>query len=241
MFELYNNDCLITMDELINKGVKVDLTFTSPPYNMRTRVRNGKYTSREKTSHFSKKYEEFPDALTIEDYYEFHKNALEKMMELSNIVLWNFQIVTGSKEAIFKLIGHFHKNIKDIIIWDKKNGAPAMHSGILNRGSELILILEKNAKAGRCFEYSYFNRGELQDIWRIGRTKHIEGHGATFPLELAEKAIINFSPENGIVLDPFMGTGTTGVAALKLNRKFIGIELIEKHYLFSKERLESIK
>jgi len=195
MFKLIQGDCLKEMDKLIAEEVRVDMTFTSPPYNMRTRVRNGKYTTREKSEHFSKKYDNFDDALPIEEYYKFHKLALEKMMELSNLVLWNFQVVTGSKEAIFRLIGDFNKNIKDIIIWDKGHGQPAMHEGIINRGSEPILGLEKNAKAGRCFQYSNFKRGELQDIWRIKRSKHIKGLAATFPIELAEKAIANFSPK----------------------------------------------
>ena len=165
--DIYNDDCLKIMDKLIEQQVHVDLTFTSPPYNMRTRVSKGKYITRENTKHFSKKYDYFNDALSIESYYDFHKKALEKMMEISNIVLWNFQIVTGSKEAIFKLIGDFNTKIKDIIVWDKGYGQPAMHSGILNRGSELILVLEKDAKIGRCFQYCNFDRGKLQDIWRI--------------------------------------------------------------------------
>ena len=241
MINLYNGDCLEVMDKLISDGVMVDLIVTSPPYNMRTRVRNGKYTTREKSEHFSKKYDNFHDALSIEDYYTFHKNTLEKMMELSRIVLWNIQIVTGSKEAVFKLIGHFNKEIKDIIIWDKGHGQPAMHSGVLNRGSELIIIFEKDASAGRGFRHYNFERGELQDIWRIKRSKHIKGHGATFPVELAKCAVKNFSPPNGVVLDPFMGSGTTGVACKNLNRNFIGIELDETYFNIAKQRIESVE
>jgi len=229
------------MDTLISKGIKADLTFTSPPYNMRTRVSKGKYTTRENSKHFSKKYDHFDDALTIDDYYDFHKEAIEKMMEISNIVLWNFQVVTGSKEAIFKLIGHFHKNIKDIIVWDKGFGQPAMHNGILNRGSELILVFEKNAKVGRCFEYCNFDRGTLQDIWRVKRVtgnKVVGGNSAVFPIELVEMAINNFSPEQGTVLDPFMGSGTTGIAALNNSRNFIGIELSHECFQSAKSRIK---
>jgi site-specific DNA-methyltransferase (adenine-specific)/modification methylase len=85
----------------------IDLTVTSPPYNMRTRVRNGKYTTREKSGHFSKKYNNFDDALSIDDYFNFHSNALKEMLRISNIVIYNIQVVTGSKEALFKMIGLF--------------------------------------------------------------------------------------------------------------------------------------
>lgn len=235
---LIHGDCLIEMDKLIQEGVKVDLTFTSPPYNMRTRVRNGKYTERETGEHFSKKYSNFSDCLAIGDYYDFHKKALEKMMEMSDIVLWNISIVTGSKEAIFRIIGDFHKQIKDIIVWDKGSGQPAMHSGILNRASELIIIFKKDAKAGRYLEKYKFGRGTVCDIWRIKPTRStIKGHGAVFPIGLVNKAIDCFTDEGEIVFDPFMGSGTTGVACKNTGRDFIGIELDKEYFQIAEKRI----
>ena len=64
--KIYHEDCLDTMSRMGDKFI--DLTVTSPPYNMRTRIRNGKYTTREKGEHFSKKYKHFDDALSIEDF-----------------------------------------------------------------------------------------------------------------------------------------------------------------------------
>ncbi len=215
-------DCLEVMKDIPDKSV--DCIITSPPYNMRTRVRNGKYTSREKSEHFSKKYKYFSDDLSIDDYYNFHKKCLIEMMRISKIVFWNIQIVTGSKEAVFKIIGDFNRDIKDIVVWDKGFGQPSMHAGVLNRATELILIFEQNAKAGREIKQSVFNRGELSDIWRIGRAKSLKEHGACFPVELPENVIKNFSNENDIILDPFAGSGTTGVACKNLNRNYILIE-----------------
>jgi len=231
---------LVEMDKLIQEGVEVDLAFTSPPYNMRTRIRNGEYTEREKSEHTSKKYKHFDDALTIDEYYDFHKQALEKMLKLSKVVLWNIQIVTGSKEAIFKLIGNFNKNIKDIIVWDKGYGEPSLHEGVLNRRTELIIVFQQDATAGRYIKNSYFKHGSLNDLWKIKRPRHPKGHSATFPIELAETAIRSFSPENGVVMDCFMGSGTTGVVCNQLNRDFIGIELVKEYFDYSKERIEKI-
>lgn len=233
---LYHGNCLELIKLLDDNSI--DLTLTSPPYNMRTRVRNGKYTKREKGEHFCKKYSNFSDDLSIEEYYDFHKNVLNELLRVSKTIIWNIQIVTGSKEAIFKIIGDFNKNIKDIIIWDKINGQPAMHKSVLNSVVEYLILFENDANAGRAFNRHYWNRGELDNIWRIPRSKHYNGHSATFPLQLANKAILNFSKENDIVLDPFMGCGTTAVACLENNRKYIGFELCEEYINIANNRIK---
>lgn len=219
--------------------VTADMTFTSPPYNMRTRIRNGEYTEREKGDHFSKKYAHFHDAMNIDDYFEMHKTVIKLLLERTQIALVNFQIVTGSKEAWFKLIGEFRKELRDIVIWDKGSGQPAMHDSVINRAHEQILIFERNAVAGRALNKSHFKRGELPDIWRItNRSETIDGHGATFPIQLPETAISNFSEIGETVLDPFMGSGTTGIACQNLGRSFIGIEIEPKYFDIACKRIE---
>ncbi len=101
--KIHNECCLDTLKRFEDKSI--DLVVTSPPYNMRTRIRNGKYTTREKSEHFSKKYKHFDDALPIEEFYSFHSEVLNELLRVSKIVCYNFQIVTGSKEAFFKIIG----------------------------------------------------------------------------------------------------------------------------------------
>ena len=231
----YQGDCLEVMKSLPDKSI--DLTVTSPPYNMRTRIRNGKYTTREKSEHFSKKYHHFDDALPIDDFYEFHKQSLTEMLRVSKIVIYNFQIVTGSKEAFFKIIGDFNKDIKDIIIWDKGFGQPAMHEKVLNSAYELILILEGDKKCGRVIQNATFKRGEMQNILRVNRVKPPKGHSAIFPPELIKQIINNFSKEGDLVLDPFMGTGTTALVCKELNRNFIGCEISSEYCDIIKERV----
>ena len=238
MNKLIHGDCLEEMKNIPDKSI--DLIVTSPPYNMRTRIRNGKYTTREKSEHFSKKYKHFGDDLLIEEYYNFHKKCLDEMIRISKIVCWNFQIVTGSKEAIFKLIGNYAEIIKDVIIWDKGYGQPAMHKGVLNSCYEMILILEGDDKKGRVIQNSSFGRGKLNNILRIGRGKRIsKEHGAVFPLELPMELIKAFSKEGDVILDPFMGSGTTAIACNNLNREFIGIELCKEYLELAKERINS--
>ena len=227
-------DCLEIMPELEPVG----LAITSPPYNMMNRVRSGKYVKARTDERFRKKYKYFDDALSIEEYYHFHNTAISEILRLAPILFWNIQIVTGSKEAIFRLIGTYNKQLKDIIVWDKGFGQPAIHKGVLNRGYELILIFERNAKIGRCFNESYFDRGTMQDVWKISRGRNHKSHSACFPVELAMKIIMGWGPQDAVVLDPFVGTGTTALACERLNRKWIGIEKEEKYCEISAKRIE---
>lgn len=236
--QVLHGDCLELMKGIPDKSI--DLVLTSPPYNMRTRIRNGKYTTREKSEHFSKKYKHFGDDLSIEDFYSFHKKCLVEMLRISKIVIYNFQIVTGSKEAFFKIIGDFNKDIKDIIIWDKGFGQPAMHEQVLNSSYEIILILEDDKQAGRVIKNSTFRRGEMQNILRVKRGGKVsEIHSAVMPLELAEKIIISFSKEGKIILDPFAGSGTTLLAAKMNKRNYIGIEISQEYIDIINKRLDN--
>ncbi len=234
--KIYQGDCLEVMKSF--EADSIDMILTSPPYNMRTRIRNGKYTTREKSEHFSKKYKYFDDALPIDDFYDFHKKCLTEMLRISKVVIYNFQIVTGSKEAFFRIIGDFSKDIKDIIIWDKGFGQPAMHDKVLNSSYEILLILEDDNRCGRVIQNAKFKRGEMQNILRIGRGKKVSNiHSACFPEELAENIIKNFSEKGDIILDPFAGSGTTLKMAKKNNRNFIGIEISPEYCKIAEKRI----
>ena len=233
--KVINADCLELMKEIPDNSI--DLIVTSPPYNMRTRIRNGKYTERERGEHFSKKYTFFSDDMTIEGYYDFHSKAIKEMLRVSFIVFWNIQIVTGSKEAIFNIIGNCAKNIKDIIVWDKGFGQPAMNPKVLNRATEYIIIFERDGQ-GRTFKKSYFDRGTMQDIWRIKRAKSLPEHGACFPLELVAKIINNWTVCSDLIFDPFMGSGTTARACIDLNRRFYGAEISKEYCSIWEDRIK---
>ncbi len=236
----YNESNLETMARMPDKSI--DLVVTSPPYNMRTRIRNGKYTTREKGEHFSKKYKHFDDAMPIEEFYEFHSKVINELLRVSKIVCYNFQIVTGSKEAFFKIIGDFNKYIKDIIIWDKGHGQPAMHEQVLNSTYEMILILEDDQKCGRVIQNATFKRGEMSNILRLGRGKKMsEIHGAIFPEELPLQLIQSFSNEGDLIYDSFMGSGTTALAAIKSNRNWIGSEISEEYCDIINKRIAAVE
>ena len=217
---------------------KCDVVFTSPPYNMNLRIRNGRYCSRQIVKELTTKYENYSDNLSMEEYEEFNRNVINACLDVAPLVFYNVQFLTGNKVALFKLIGEFANNIKEIIVWDKINAQPAIRDLVMNSQFEVILVLDRENAMTRRFETGNFLRGTLSNHWNIPRSRKIhKSHGAVFPIELAEKVILNFSKPNDVILDPFVGTGTTCVSALNTGRRFIGIEIDSQYVEFAKSRI----
>lgn len=234
---IYHGDCLEVMKGIPDKSV--DLVFTSPPYNMNLRIRNGKYCSRQIVKGITTKYKNFDDNLPMEEYYEFNKKVIGELLRVSDLVFYNVQFLTGNKRALFKLIGEFNEKLKEIIVWDKINAQPAIRDNVMNSQFEVILVFDDNNAIARRFRQANFERGTLSNVWRIKRgKKYSTDHGATFPVELAEKVIANFCCEGGVVLDPFIGLGTTAIACLNTDRQYIGIELDEQYVEIARRRID---
>jgi site-specific DNA-methyltransferase (adenine-specific) len=238
---IYNEDCLKTMSRMEDKSI--DLVVTSPPYNLKLRIRDGKYRSRGKDDcSFYKKYQEFDDDMPIDKFYDLHSSIIKEMLRVSKIICYNFQIVTGSKEAFFQIIGDFKKKIKDIIIWDKQHGQPAIGEKVLNSAYEMILIMEDDDKLGRLIQNAQFRRGEMSNILRVTRKKKpTDVHGAIFPEEVPDALIKAFSKKGDIVYDPFMGSGTTGKMAIMNGRNYIGSEISAEYCAIAEDRIQKAK
>ena len=233
---LVNGECLSVMAGIPDGSV--DLVLTSPPYNMNLRIRNGKYCSRQIVKEISTKYSGFDDNLPMDEYFEFNKKVISECLRVSDLVFYNVQFLTGNKPALFKLLGEFHDKVKEFIIWDKCNAQPAIGSGVLNSQFEVLIVLQNSAPESRAFKTAQFDRGTLSNVWRIKRGKKIhKSHGAVFPEEIASKVIRLFTKQGDTVLDPFMGTGTTGVVCKKLGRKFAGIEIDSGYFDISRQRI----
>jgi DNA modification methylase len=80
-----------------------------------------------------------------------------------------------------------------------------------------------------------------RSVWSVPLSKFRDAHFAVFPERLIEPCILAGSPRNGIVLDPFLGSGTTAVVALRLGRKFIGIELSDEYCALARKRISGIQ
>jgi site-specific DNA-methyltransferase (cytosine-N4-specific) len=132
--------------------------------------------------------------------------------------------------------------LRSKITWIKKNAMPESVKNRPTSATEEIFLLAKNPK------YYYDQNGireesgaNLRNYWVIGRDSDTNGHPATFPRELARRCILLGSREKDTILDPFSGSGTTGVAAIELKRKAVLIELNPNYIETSKKRSSTIQ
>jgi site-specific DNA-methyltransferase (adenine-specific)/modification methylase len=230
-------DCLEVMKEIPDKSV--DLVLTSPPYNINLRVSGNEYCKRSKNETGPcNKYNNLSDDMDINEYFYFLKDIVNQSLRVGSQLFLIIQLVTGNKEAVFRLIGDFNKEIKEIIVWDKQHAEPAIMSGVLNSEFELVIVFCRATARQRLFKNAQFKAGTLSNVFRINKsTEKISGHSATFPIKLVNTIIQNFSKEGSVILDPFMGSGTTAVACKNLGRKYIGIEISPAYCKIAEDRL----
>lgn len=197
---IYNIDCLQGMKQM--QTGSVDCVITSPPYNFCLRVHGDKYTHRTKGEkrkglNINKYIGNLNDSLDMEDYYKWQCECIDEMLRVSTgLVFYNIQPITGNKWAVFNIIGKYADNIREIIIWDKINAEPAIGEHILNSQYEFIIVFDHGDCKGRQFKKSYFERGTLSNVIRIGKN-HENEHRAAFPLNLPRLLIKNFVPSGG--------------------------------------------
>jgi len=208
--------------ERLMDGKRAEICFTSPPYNAGSLEIKGNKTT-------EKKYNSFVDNQSESEYEHFIKSNLDCIFAVCDEVLYNIGLVEGNKRVIVDILAHYRNQFKDIIYWKKSTVAPHIQPGIVNNLVEFILCF---GDGKRRFKNAQFGQGTY---WNVIEGANASGnefaniHKATFPVYLPENIIANFCPPNGLVLDTFGGTGTTIVAAEKLNRTAYLMELDPKY------------
>lgn len=126
------------------------------------------------------------------------------------------------------------------IIWFKPNSPPLIVKNRLVPSTELIWVASKSKKYFFNYDVAVkLNKGkQMKNLWVIPAERHKTPHPTEKPEKLLERIILIGSKEGDIVLDPFMGSGTTGVVAKRLNRNFIGIEIDENYFELARKRIE---
>lgn len=217
-------------------GKKANLSFTSPPYNA------GKSEALSGNTHtVDNKYNEYNDNQNQSDYLnlliDFTNNALLN----SEYLICNIQSLAGNKIALIEYLHYFKNNFIDVAIWDKGHGAPAMAENVMTSAWEYLFFISSKDKASRAIPNANF-RGTIPNIYRGNPQRKNEFssvHAATFPIDLPEWGI-QFSKIGDIVLDQFLGTGTTMVAAHQLKRKCYGMELDPKYCQVIVDRMRKL-
>ena len=245
MIQLFNEDCLETMNRLIKEGVNVRVIITSPPYNLALKIQGNKYVSRWESSysnkgHLTNKYSYYNDDLPIDVYESKQEEFLRTALKLSDYVFYNIQMVTGNKIPLLHLLGKFAENVKDIIIWNKINSEPAINKGCLNSQYEFIICLSNIRPKCRTFDNAEFQRGTETNVWNIKRERN-KNIKAGFPSALIKRIVADFTKEGELVMDPFMGSGTAGSVCKEMGRDFIGCEIDSSMFDVAKKRIEGEK
>lgn len=228
MLRLEHGDCLEVMDKLIAEGVKVDAIITDPPYDI-GRINGGGSVNNIKKLNKSLNDLETANIIKGYDIEVFGEKAL-KLLKTPNLYFW------CNKNQIPDYIGFYVRKYKlkfDILCWHKTNALPTYSNKYLS-DTEYCLYFRKG---GCCHPDNYEDAKTYWEAPINHQDKKLYGHPTIKPLNMIEKLVKNSTNENDVVLDPFMGSGTTGVACVNLNRSFIGIELDRNYYDIANQRI----
>ena len=231
---LYNADCMSVLKESERNSVEVAVT--SPPYNLCKRYSNYKNskTSASMTEKYDKWYE---DEMPEWEYQGFQQSVIHEMLRVCNSsIFYNHKIrFAWHNRNIYRTQTNLHHPMDWLstfpiwceIIWDRCGiGNPSRRYHIQE---ERIYQIQKPKK--------WDNKDGLTNIWKIPPSRN-KGHVCTFPEKLVENCILPTTEEGDIVLDPFMGAGTTGVVAVKNRRGFVGIERVPEYFETAVENIK---
>ena len=214
MYKLYNGDCLEIMDRLIEEGIKVDCVITDLPYgiNFKSNYRKEKYNS-----------------IVNDNNLDFIKNYFSRCYTLLKEDTHIYCFCSWHNIDKFKMEFEKYFKLKNIIVWEKNNTSMGDLKGSYAPKHEFILYGHKGRRLRNGFRYA--------DIIKANRTNN-KLHPTQKPVDLLEIFIKQSTDKNDVVIDGFMGSGSTGVACMNTNRKFIGIELDENYFNIAKQRIE---
>ena len=260
VIKFLQGDCIEWMNKISTKGKIVDVVLTSPPYN----------TGRPSTSERSRgnhegRYDIHMDTMTNQQYCDWCVdifNHIDMILKPNGVVLWNVSYSSDASvnsegiDCLWTSIADILKKtdfmIADKLTWKKKSALPnnVSHNKLTRICEEVFVFCRKD-------EYKTFHANkEVSSIGKNGQTFYkpiynfIEAanndgstklNKATYSSELCIKLLNIYAPKNGLVFDPFMGTGTTGIACEMLNLNCIGTELSEEQVKYSITRLEDYR
>jgi site-specific DNA-methyltransferase (adenine-specific) len=250
-FELLLGDCLVLLDEM--EPESVDMIFADPPYNLSNdgfSVHAGKRVSVNKGS--------WDVSKGFEQDFAFHKEWISKCRKVlkPNGTIW----ISGTYHSIYacgyalELLGY---HILNDICWYKPNAAPNISGRYFAASHETLIWARKSEKGRHKFNYElmkksnwerdFFKRegSQMRSVWAINTPppweKKFGKHPTQKPFELLRRVILSSTDEGEMVLDPFTGSSTTGLAAYAHSRSFIGIDTSKEYLDLSVKRLQDLK
>jgi site-specific DNA-methyltransferase (adenine-specific) len=237
---LFNNDCFDILTKIPDNSI--DMIFADPPYFLS----NGGFTC-----HAGKKVSvnkgKWDISKGVEEDFIFTQRWLRECQRVltPNGTIW----VSGTSHIIYTvgsaMQGLGYKILNDIA-WFKVNPPPNLSCRYFTHSTETILWAAKNKESKHYFNYDLMrkmnNNKQMLSLWSIkapGFPEKIYGkHPTQKPIELLNRIVLASTKPGDIILDPFTGSSTTGVAAVKEKRQFIGVELEDEFLKVSIKRLK---
>ena len=240
--QIYNCDWAEMFENLAEP---VSLFFTSPPYNIGSQAPKCCLGLRKYGIFDPKSWggiEDYPDSLPEEVYqkgqHDFLVQCCEHMAE-GGAIVYNHKD-RRRKHALIEPQSWFPGclTLCDKIVWDRLSTHNHDSTHTYQQTEYLFVLRRKEDR--RCYfdNVDTGDPGNRSNVWGIAFQKGKSWHNAPFPLVLAERVLRKWSPPGSLVCDPYMGSGTTAIAALRTGRKFIGSEINSQFFLKAKNRIE---
>lgn len=226
-------DCLSIMQQMPDQCL--NLVVTSPPYNLKNSTGNGMKDGRGgkwKNAELVNGYSHYNDNLPHEKYVAWQRKCLQEMMRLlkdNGAIFYNHKwrvqdgLLQDRKDIVVGL------PVRQIIIWRRKGGIN-FNPGYFLPTYEVIYLIAKPK-----FKLSP-KANAYGDVWEFTQEMN-NSHPAPFPVSLARRCIESTNAQ--IILDPFMGSGTTAVAAKRLKKSFIGIDISPEYCQQAQQRIDN--
>tara|TARA_R110002020_G_scaffold70952_1_gene183792 strand:+ start:1060 stop:1797 length:738 start_codon:yes stop_codon:yes gene_type:complete len=234
---LYNEDCLKTLSNIPDNSI--NLIITSPPYNKNFYTKDHKIKDYDTSNFRTIKYDEYNDNLNPNIYFNWQTEILKeccRVLTEDGSIFYNHTDILNNHTTIHpKYVYNF--SIKQLLIWNRLN-TPKLDNNYFYPINEYVFWIKKNKNSKTKF---YRDKCSFKKSVFSLNADVKNNHPAPFPLQLPNNFILACSDINDIVYDPFMGSGTTAIAALINNRKYLGSEISENYYNTSLKRIEQHK
>lgn len=224
--ELYNDDCFTVMKKLIDQGVKVDAIITDPPYIINYADWDKEFNMPLAVDLCHQLLKENGNLVLFQGWSNVcsTKELLDKKFTIQNWIIWDRIKGRGAKKNFV--------STREDILWYCKGSSPTYNKIYSNIPKKTGGMGKKNGQECRALTNVWYDISPIVP-WSPERN----GHPTQKPLPLMERCVTIWTNEGDTILDFTMGSGTTGVAALKLGRKFIGIEKEKQWFNVTEDRI----
>lgn len=229
--KVHQGDCVKLMDQMPSESV--DLVVTSPPYNIRNSTGNGLKDGRGgkwKNAALINGYSEHDDCMPHSEYVAWQRRCLDAMMRVlrpDGAIFYNhkWRVQGGLIQDRSDIVSGFP--VRQIIIWQREGGINFNAGYFLPTYEVIYLICKPGFKLAP-------KANAIGDVWRIPQ-ENTNSHPAPYPIELARRCVK--STNALVVLDPFMGSGTTAIAAEACGRKWVGFDISKEYCTSAMKRI----